>query len=157
MTPSRPLTRELNLAIRFAGVSFVGFAADALVLKGGLFLGLGAEISRIASLLVGLQVTFFLSRWLVFNDNPPRTLRRDWWRFLVANTFGSLCNLAIFVAMTRAPWPDLPDPWPDPSAPWVALVVSAGAAYLINYAGTRLFVYGRIRSSAIDKAPASGA
>ena len=156
MPLSRPLARELILASRFAAVSFVGFAADAIGLKAGLVLGFGAEASRVVSLLAALQVTFFLSRWLVFTGNPPGTLRRDWWRFMAANTFGSLCNLGVFVAMTRAPWPDLPDPWPDPSAPWVALLVSAGAAYVINYAGTRLFVYGRVRTSAAAKAPAPG-
>lgn len=147
MTPSRPLTRELCLAVRFAAVSLVGFAVDALGLKIGIALGLGAEISRVGSLLVALQVTFFLSRRLVFNHNAPGTLRRDWWRFMLANSFGSLWNLAIFVAMTRAPWPDLPDPWPDLSAPWVALLVSASVASVINYLGTRLFVYGRTLST----------
>jgi putative flippase GtrA len=122
-------------------------------LKIGLVLGQSAEVSRVLSLLVALQVTFFLSRRLVFTDNPPGTFGRDWWRFMVANTFGSLCNLAIFVAMTRAPWPDLPDPWPDPSAPWVALLVSASIAYVINYLGTRLFVYGRTLSGVAAKSP----
>ena len=156
MTSPRPLTRELSLAVRFAAVSLVGFAADALGLKLGLMAGVAAEPSRLASLLVALQVTFFLSRRLVFNDNPPGSLARDWWRFMVANTFGVLCNLGLFVAMTRAPWPDLPDPWPDPSAPWVALVVSATIAYVINYAGTRLFVYGRAQSAGAAKATARG-
>lgn len=156
MTSSRSITRELSLALRFAAVSLVGFAVDAMGLKTGLVLGVGAEISRIGSLVVALQVTFFLSRRLVFTHNPPGTLRRDWWRFLVANTFGSLCNLGIFVAMTRAPWPDLPEPWPAPSAPWVALLVSASVAYVVNYVGTRLFVYGRTLSAVAVKAPAPG-
>jgi putative flippase GtrA len=157
MTSSRPFTRELSLAVRFAAVSLVGFAVDALGLKFGLAAGLGAEVSRVASLLVALQVTFFLSRSLVFNHNAPGTLRRDWWRFMIANSFGSFCNLAIFVGMTRAPWPDLPDPWPDPSAPWVALLVSASVAYVINYVGTRLFVYGRTLSATATKSPGPGA
>ncbi len=155
MTQGRPFTRELSLAARFAAVSMVGFGADAVGLKVGLMAGLGAEVARVASLCIGLQVTFFLSRWLVFRNNPPGTLGRHWWLFMVANTFGSLVNLGVFVGMTRAPWPDLPDPWPDPSGPWVALLVSAGAAYVVNYAGTRLFVYGRDRTAITARPPAA--
>ena len=85
MTPSRHLTRELSLAGKFAAVCVVGFGADALGLKAGITLGLGAEIARVVSLFVGLQVTFFLSRRLVFTENAPGTLGRHWWRFMAAS------------------------------------------------------------------------
>jgi len=130
------LAREASLAAKFAAVSLVGFLADYLALRAGEALGLGAALARLISLALALQVTFALSRWLVFHPSGPRGIAGEWWRFMVANGFGGACNYAIFVALTAARWPVV-------SGPWAALVLSAGAAYAINYAGTRLFVYGR--------------
>jgi hypothetical protein len=88
------------------------------------------------SLALALQVTFGLSRWLVFGRRGPEGVGAEWWRFMIANGFGGACNYGIFVALTTARWP-------AGSGPTIALVLSSGAAYAINYAGTRLFVYGR--------------
>jgi putative flippase GtrA len=141
---SAALAGELRLAGKFAAVCVVGFLADAGALRLGLGLGLGATLARLISLALSLQITFGLSQWLVFHPTGQGTLFGHWWRYMVANTFGGLCNLWIFVALMGRERLGA-------AGPWAALVLSSGAAFLINYAGTRLFVYGR------DLAAANGA
>ena len=136
MRVSGPVVRELWLAIKFAAVCGVGFVADLGGMRVALAGHLVLPLARILALLVALQVTFLLTRWLVFNSHAPGTLVRQWWRYMVANSFGGLCNIAMFVALIHLPWPGR-------SHPWTALVLASSIAYFINYAGTRLFVYGR--------------
>jgi putative flippase GtrA len=132
----QPLAREFSLAAKFAVVSLVGFLVDYLALRLGLAVGLGAPLARLISLAVALQVTFGLSHWLVFGRPGRKGIGEEWLRFMVANGFGGACNYAIFLALTAAHWP-------AGSGVSVAIVLSSSAAYAINYAGTRLFVYGR--------------
>ena len=140
------LAREAALAAKFAAVSLIGFLVDYLALRAGEGLGLGPPVARLMSLVLALQVTFGLSHWLVFHPPASRRIAGEWWRFMVANGFGGVCNYAIFVALTAARWPVV-------SGPSAALILSAGAAYAINYAGTRLFVYGRDLAASPGKPP----
>ena len=139
MRPPRRLARELWLAVKFAGVCLVGFAVDAGGLWGWMRLGESKDVARLLALVIALQVTFVLTRWLVFESHEPGTFGRQWWRYMVANSFGGLCNFVFFEALTHSRWREV-------SGPWVALVLSASTAFFINYAGTRLFVYGRQRA-----------
>jgi putative flippase GtrA len=136
MRLSEPLAREMGLAAKFGAVSVVGFLVDAGALRLGLIVGLGAPAARLISLAIALQITFALSRRLVFVAPAPGGLAGHWWRYMLANSFGGLCNFGIFVCLTMLKWPVV-------SGPWTALTLSSGAAYVINYAGTRLFVFGR--------------
>ncbi len=145
MKLTEPLARELTLAVKFAAVCMIGFVVDAGGTKAGVMLGLSAPLSRFVALLAALQVTFVLSRWLVFHNAGQGSLAGQWWRYMIANGFGGFCNFGIFVALIALRWPFL-------SNLWVALVVSASTAYFINYAGTRLYVYGRDMAAPLTKA-----
>lgn len=114
----------------------VGFVADAGAFRAGLDLGLDSPLARVIALALALQVSFALSRWMVFRLVVRGPVLREWWRYMVANGFGSFCNLWLFISLVAVKWPFV-------SGPWVALVLSSSAAYVINYAGTRLFVYGK--------------
>jgi putative flippase GtrA len=136
MRVSEPLAREIRLAAKFGLVSVIGFAVDAGVLHLGIDVGLGRPAARLISLAIALQITFALSRRLVFTTPGQGSLAGHWWRYMIANSFGGLCNFGVFVGLTALKWPLI-------SGLWVALALSSGAAYVINYAGTRLFVFGR--------------
>ncbi len=131
-----PLAREMALASKFAAVCLIGFGADVATLWAAMRLGVNLPVSRLLALLVALQVTFILSRRLVFRTAGAGARGREWSRFMIANGFGGLCNFGLFVGFTTSHWPWI-------SNPWVALVTASSIAYAINYAGTRLFVYRR--------------
>jgi putative flippase GtrA len=131
-----PLTTEIRLAGKFAAVSMVGFLLDALALRIGLGLGLTVAVSRLLSLGVALQATFLLSRAFVFHVSERSDLLGQWWRFMIANGFGGLCNFWVYLFLMGFAWA-------GPFGFWAPLLLSASSAYVINYAGARLFVYGR--------------
>jgi putative flippase GtrA len=152
MVLSAALRAELGLAARFAAVCMVGFAFDAAGLRLGVLAGLVPAAARLISLIVSLQVTFALSRWLVFHVLGRGGVAGQWARYMLANGFGVLCNLWIFVSLVGLRWP-------AGLAIWAPLMLSSGAAFVTNYAGTRLFVFGRGLAAAQTKAapaPPSG-
>lgn len=150
MRLSEPLVRELTLAAKFAAACMIGFVADAVAFRAGLDLGLDSPLARVIALGLALQVSFALSRWLVFRVAARGPIVREWWRYMVANGFGSFCNLAMFASLVTVKWPLL-------SRLPVAFVASSTAAFIINYAGTRLFVYGKGLAATRDRAVTGGA
>ena len=55
---------------------------------------------------------------------------------MLTNGFGNLVSYLIFVTLIslhQAPW----------SKPWLAFPISTACAYVINFAGARLLVFGR--------------
>ncbi len=145
MRLSEPLARELSLAAKFAAACLIGFFADALTLRIGLALGLDVRLARLIALVLALQVSFALSRWLVFRLAERGPVVREWARYMTANGFGGACSLTLFISLLRVKLPLV-------SGTWAALVLSSLAAYAINYAGTRLFVYGRgLRAARINR------
>jgi putative flippase GtrA len=136
---------ELGLAARFAAVCMAGLFIDAMGLRLGLGAGLRAGPARLISLVASLQVTFALSRWLVFHLLGRGGVMGQWARYMLANGFGILCNLWIFVGLLGLRWP-------AGLALWAPLLLSSSAAFVTNYAGTRLFVFGRGLALAQGKA-----
>ena len=130
------LAREASLALKFAVACMIGFLADALAFRGGLAIGLTSPAARIIALALALQVSFALTRWLVFRTGGREPIVAEWGRYMFANGFGGLCNFLLFIGLLTLKWPVVSRPWP-------ALVIASSAAYVINYAGTRLYVYGR--------------
>lgn len=127
---------EAGMALRFAGVGLIGFLVDAVLLRVGIDLGLGAAGSRAISLICAMQITFAINGLLVFRCLTLRKLAGQWAGYMIANGFGNLCNYVIFLSLVSSHWPVI-------SLPLVALVAGSIAAYLINYAGTRLLVFGK--------------
>jgi putative flippase GtrA len=136
MRLSEPLAGEVALATKFALACLIAFFADITAFRIGLDIGLGARLARVAALFIALQVSFALSRWLVFGVDRRGPIFQEWGRFMLANGLGSFCNLSLFVSLLALKAPVI-------SGRWTALVISSSLAYFINYAGTRLFVYGR--------------
>ncbi len=136
MRLSQPMVRELSLAVKFAAACLAGFLADLLAFRIGLGLGLAPPLARLIALGAALQVSFVLSRWVVFRGKGRGPLAGEWWRYMVANGSGGLCSFWLFVSLVALNQPVI-------SGPWIALMLSSSVAFVVNYAGTRLFVYGR--------------
>jgi putative flippase GtrA len=138
MSISRGAAEEAGLAIKFAAVGLVGFAVDAVLLKAGLSFHLGPAWARLISLTLAMQVTFTINRTVVFHCRGRERLLRQWCAYMATNGFGNLCNYLIFITLGSLRQGLV-------SEPFVALPISAFAAYLINYTGVRLVVFGRER------------
>lgn len=138
MSISRETAQECRLAIKFAAVGLVGFAVDAVLLKAELVLHLGAAWARLISLTLAMQVTFAINRSQVFRCCGRAGLLRQWCAYMVTNGFGNFCNYWIFVTLSSLHGQLV-------SEPFIALPISASTAYVINYAGVRLVVFGRTR------------
>jgi putative flippase GtrA len=140
MTDNSGTVAEAGLAARFAGVGLIGLAIDATLLKIGLSLHLTPAVARLISLALAMQVTFTINRVLVFHCAEKGTLLRHWGGYMLTNGFGNFCNYWIFLTLGSLHGSPV-------SRPFVALPISAFAAYLINYAGVRLVVFGRDRTA----------
>ncbi|HWF00472.1 MAG TPA: GtrA family protein [Caulobacteraceae bacterium] len=139
MTDCDPI-EEASLAVKFGLVGMVGFVVDAILLKGGLMLGLTPALARLISLVCAMQVTFAINRSHVFRCRPGTSVFGQWCAYMLANGFGNFCNYWIFVTLSSLHGQPL-------SKPWFAMPISAFCAYLINYAGARLLVFGKDRVS----------
>jgi putative flippase GtrA len=135
--PSCPAD-EAELAMKIGAVGLVGFAVDAVLLRAGLALHLTAAIARLLSLALAMQVTFAINRTFVFKCEGREGLVRQWCAYMATNGFGNLCNYWIFVTLSSLHG-RVVSQW------FVALPAAAFSAYLINYAGVRLVVFGRRR------------
>jgi putative flippase GtrA len=129
---------EAGLAVKFAAVGLIGFTIDALLLRGGLAVHLAPQWARLISLSLAMQVTFAVNRRFVFRCRGLAGLWSQWGRYMLTNGFGNFCSYWIFIGLGSLHGHVV-------SRPFVALPISAVCAYVINYAGVRLVVFGRGR------------
>jgi putative flippase GtrA len=127
-------SREGGLAIKFAGVSLIGFVTDALLLHAGVGLGVAPALARIFSLFCAMQVTFIINGLHVFSCLNRASFLRQWSGYMTSNGFGNFCNYWIFVTLVSTHWPVV-------SVHLVALAVGSAAAWMINFTAARLFVF----------------
>lgn len=147
LTPkSHPVFREARLALAFGGVGLVGFCVDAALLHLGLGAGLPAWAARIVSLFFAMQATFTINRLHVFRDLERTHLARQWTGYMLANGFGNFCNYWIFLTLVSTRWPLI-------SNHYAALAVGSLSAWLINFAGTRMFVFRRAKPFSSEVGP----
>jgi putative flippase GtrA len=146
MLSAKDTAAEAGLAAKFAAVGLIGFCIDAALLRGGLALHLSPAIARLVSLALAMQVTFTINRLHVFRCAGNEGVVRQWCAYMATNGFGNFCNYWIFVTLSS-----LHGHWV--SQWFVALPVSAFSAYLINYAGVRLVVFGKGRITRRPAAP----
>jgi putative flippase GtrA len=130
---------ESGMAVKFAAVGLIGLLTDVILLRLGMAVGMSAAIARVISLLCAMQVTFTVNGLMVFRCLTWRKLARQWAGYMATNGFGNFCNYWIFVTLVSFHRPIV-------SNPYVALPVGALCAYLINYAGARLLVFGKGRA-----------
>ncbi|MBV8684832.1 MAG: GtrA family protein [Caulobacteraceae bacterium] len=138
MAISETTAHEARLAMKFAAVGLVGFVVDAILLKIGLAMRLGPAWARLISLSLAMQVTFAINRKHVFRCRGSEGLPRQWCAYMATNGFGNFCNYWIFVTLSSLHGQLVAEPL-------IALPISAFTAYLINYTGARLLVFGRER------------
>jgi putative flippase GtrA len=128
--------REGGMAAKFAGVSLIGFVVDAALLHLGVGLGLGAAWARLISLAAAMQVTFTLNGLHTFQCLDRKKIVHQWAGYMAATGFGNFCNYWIFVTLVSLHWPVV-------SGHMFALAVGSFTAWLINYASTRILVFGK--------------
>jgi len=141
-----PVHREILIAARFGTVGCVGFLTDITLLRIGLVLGFSPLAARLVSLTCAMQVTFLLNGLVVFRRLRRETAVRQWLRYMGSNGLGNLINYLIFVTLVLSRWPWI-------SRRGTALVIGSLFAYLINYTGCRLMVFGRPEASAAKTPP----
>jgi len=124
------------LAAKFTGVSLIGFAIDATLLQLALRAGAEPAWARVFSLVSAMQVTFVINGLHVFRTLDWASWSSCWWRYMLSNGFGNLCNYWIFLSMVSTRWSVV-------SLPMVALSAGSLAAWTINYLCARFFVFGR--------------
>jgi putative flippase GtrA len=139
--PRSRVIDECRLAARYTGVSLIGFVVDVAVLHVLLGFAIAPAWARVVSLTVAMHVTFVINGRHVFQTLSWQSLPRQWWRYMVSNGLGNLCNYWIFVTMVSTHWPIV-------SLPIVALAVGSAAAWAINFAAARRFVFARARTAA---------
>jgi putative flippase GtrA len=137
----RPILDEVRLALTFGCVGMVGFCVDALVLHIGLDLGLTAWGARLISLFCAMQATFVINGLHVFRSLDRKRLPAQWAGYMLANGFGNFCSYWIFLTLVSTRWPTVSDHY-------VALAAGSLSAWLLNFAGTRVFVFRRAKVQA---------
>jgi putative flippase GtrA len=131
-----PHARELLTAAKFGAVGCMGFLTDITVLRMGLVCGLTPFAARLISLTCAMQVTFLINGFFVFRCLRRDTALRQWLSYMSSNGLGNLINYLIFAGLVVSRWPYV-------SRHGAALVIGSLSAYLINYAGCRLLVFGK--------------
>ena len=142
-----PAWREARLALTFGGVGLVGFAVDATLLHLGLAAGFPAWAARLVSLFCAMQATFVINGLHVFRSLDRTRLIPQWIGYMMANGLGNFCNYWIFLTLVSTHWPIA-------SNHYVALAAGSFSAWMINFTGTRLFVFPPIP---LLRTPAPGA
>ena len=131
---TRSIADEARLAVKYCGVSLIGFAVDLAVLH--LLLGLRLEPAwaRVVSLACAMHVTFLLNGLHVFRRLDRRRWPGQWARYMACNGVGNFCNYWIFVTMVSTHWPLVANPA-------FAVAVGSAAAWGLNFATTRFLAF----------------
>ena len=121
----------------FALVGAVGFAVDGGVLSLLTHvLGLNVYLSRAFSFAAAATVTWLLNRTLVFrvNESPNKERGREYGRYFAVQSVGALVNLGVYSGLV-AGFPFLH------SVPIIALAIGALFGLIVNYTGSKYWVF----------------
>ena len=133
-SPDAQFLREI---VCFAGVGAAGFAVDlgaTLLLAGGF--GMAAGAARLAAIALAVAVTFALNRKHTFRSANPRIVGEAA-RYVAVSAAGAAMNFSIYAAAMAAIGGT------SPAAITIAIVAGSAVALLVNYAGSRLFAFGK--------------
>ena len=126
---------RLNIQVlRFCVVGGAGFAVDAggLLVLSSLHFG-GPVLARAVSFSFAVCVTFLLNRKWTF-DAAEGSIGSQALRYLCVQGSGLFVNLAIYVVLYNL----APEPL---NAPLIDIAVTAGAAFLVNFIGSKRAVF----------------
>ena len=121
---------------RFGLVGTVGFLVDAGVLSALVMLtSCGPYVARIFSYLCAATVTWYLNRKITFQVLNDVSLKREWLRYIFANTLGALLNYGVFVVLVFTL---------SEVRTYPVLGVAAGslAGMIVNFSISRVYVFG---------------
>ncbi len=123
---------------RFAAVGAAGFVVDVATLYAAIhFFGLAPIPARLPAFLAAVTFTWAANRHWTFTANRGSRLA-EWGRFVVANSAGLGVNALAFAIMLRM----LPDTL---LTPMIAAGVGSTAGLLVNFVGSRRFVFAERR------------
>lgn len=135
-TPAIGLFREI---VCFAGAGTAGFAVDlgaTLLFAGGF--GMAAGAARLAAIALAVAVTFALNRKHTFRSANPRILGEAA-RYVAVSAAGATVNFAVYAAVMAAIAAK------TPVAITLAIAAGSAVAMLVNYAGSRLFAFRKLK------------
>jgi putative flippase GtrA len=103
-----------------------GFAVDAAVLTGLVWLGAEPRLARLASFAIAMIATWLINRRRAFGDRAGPPSLREFAQYAAASMLGALVNLAIFMALVT---------WGEPFRSWpvAALTLATGVSLFINF------------------------
>ena len=142
---SRWNSGEARLALKFTGVSLVGFAVDAILLQIGVSMGAAPAWARLFSLAIAMQLTFVINARLVFHAHDRSQRLHQWVGYMLSNGVGNVFNYWIFITLVSTRLPVA-------SNHLVALTVGAMTAWAMNFACARFVVF-RKRDRGLQTAP----
>ena len=90
-----------------------------------------------------MQATFTINGLFVFKCLTRRSVFRHWVGYMATSGIGNVCNYWIFVTLVSLHWALV-------SNNLVALATGSLCAWLINYAGARIIVFGPARNALDD-------
>lgn len=126
------ITRQL---LRFAIVGVAGFAIDAGVLTALVAsCGFKPYPARAISFPLAVLGTWLLNRNWTFAGLRATNVGAEYLRYMVVQILGAISNLAIFVLVLES----IP---PLARYPAIPLAFGALAGLIVNFAGTRAFVF----------------
>jgi putative flippase GtrA len=115
----------------------VGFLADAVVLQ--ILVGmahLDPLLARFGSFAIAVLVTFSLHQCWTFPGSKRRAWGESFVAYLAVQGLGFAVNLVVYALIISM----LPPPM---GLPLVALAAASALALIFNYAGARIFVFGK--------------
>lgn len=120
---------------RFAFVGAIGFCVDIAVLYLSMSgLGLGVYSGRVVSYFAAATATWYLNRRITFTEIVDTKPLRQWFRFVLTNSFGGLVNYGVYSAIVFF-WASLP------YAPFLGVAAGSIAGLVLNFAASKSFVF----------------
>jgi putative flippase GtrA len=126
----RGVPTEIQRALRFCVVGTTGLILDGGLLKLMILGSINPIVARSGSASIAIVLTFLLNKTWTFAEPTESSTPRLFRAYLRVQGLGFLCNLMVF-AIILAMIP----------SPIVALIISSGAAMVVNYLGLRFWAF----------------
>jgi putative flippase GtrA len=131
-----------QLAWYFFG-AVIALIADYCIVWGGMRVGLLPWVARVPGLLVGVTITYFMSRRFAFSASTTASVA-EWLRYISQQAVGTLINLSVSLVGLHVG---------DRSTLQVALAMIAGAGvgFVYNFFAARRVLHRPANNPSTDK------